>query len=368
LYLCLLKIMEVQLFTRKYSLVNQYLWGIAVILVLSVSCFFLRVYIGYQVPALLLLMALSLMAMLFDVWPVLIMASLSALIWNFFFIPPVFTLHIGSPSDLLLLLMYFIIASINTVLMSRIRRAEKIAREKIEKQNELKLYNTLFNSLSHELKTPVSTILVASDTLSQEHEKLSDQSRKELVKEIETAGLRLQNQIDNLLNMSRIESGMIRLHRDWCDLPELINHTLKKLHDEWPQRSVEVQVNEHLPMYKIDQGLLEIVLENLLRNAFSYTPDFSEIVLQVKGKVNYFEISVADNGPGFPPEEIQFVFEKFHRVSKSKPGGTGLGLSIAKGFIEAHEGKINLENKTSGGAKFTIHIPAESSSLTIFNT
>ncbi|MBI3135181.1 MAG: PAS domain-containing sensor histidine kinase [Bacteroidetes bacterium] len=335
---------------------------------MAVSCFFLTDLIGYQVPALLLLMAVSLMAMVFDIWPVLIIATLSALVWNFFFIPPIFTFHVGTTSDALMLLMYFLVASINTVLMSRIRRAERIARDKIEKQNEIKLYNTLFNSLSHELKTPISTILVASDTLSQEHSKLSDSARLELTAEIEKAGLRLQTQVENLLNMSRLESGMIRLQKDWADLGELTNRVVQKLQPEFQNRPVKIELEDHLPMYKLDGGLIEIVIENILRNAMIYSPKETEITIRITGKKEACEITLSDNGPGFPKNEIQFVFEKFHRFSNSKTGGTGLGLSIAKGFVEAHGGTIVPENKPTGGARFTIHIPAESTSLTIFNS
>jgi two-component system sensor histidine kinase KdpD len=311
-------------------------------------------------------MAVSLMAMVFDIWPVLIIATLSALVWNFFFIPPIFTFHVGTPSDALMLLMYFLVALINTVLMSRIRRAEKIARAKQEKQNALKLYNTLFNSLSHELKTPISTILVASDTLNSNDVKLSEEARQQLSKEIETAGLRLQNQIENLLNMSRLESGTIKLNLDWCDLSELVNRTVSKLNSEFPKRSVEISIEDNLPMYKLDGGLIEIILINILRNALIYTSDDAAVKIQISGKKDSCEFIISDNGPGFPKNEIQFAFKKFHRFSNSKTGGTGLGLSIVKGFTEAHDGTIQLENKVTGGSKFTIQIPAESTSLSIF--
>jgi two-component system sensor histidine kinase KdpD len=136
---------------------------------------------GYKVVAFILLLAVSLIAIVFDILPVVVAALLSALIWNFFFIPPRFTFRIDSAEDGFLFLMYFVIAFINAVLTNRIRKIEKQAREKEEKVNTLKLYNTLLNSLSHELKTPIATIIGATDNLLAGSSKLSDENRNELV-------------------------------------------------------------------------------------------------------------------------------------------------------------------------------------------
>jgi len=347
-------------------LTGQFIIVSSIVILLAVACFFSTDLLGYQVPALLLLMSVSIAAMLFDIWPVIFMATLSALIWNFFFIPPTFTFHVGTTNDALLLLMYFLVASINVVLMSRIRRFERIARDKQEKQNTVKLYNTLFNSLSHELKTPLATLLVASDTLNHGGNNLSESSKKELLAEIEKSGLRLQYQIENLLNMSRIESGTIKLKKDWCDLNELINHILAKFRETYPNRKIDFEENQNIPLYQLDGGLLEIAIENILLNAILYTPENAEIRIVASGKKEYCEISISDTGPGFPKNEIAFAFDKFHRVDPMKTGGTGLGLSIARGIVEVHQGTITLENITSGGALFKIKIPTASSSLSIF--
>lgn len=331
---------------------------------IAISCFFLSHLIGYQVVALILLMAVSLLAMLFDILPVLVIATVSALVWNFFFIPPIFTFHVGTGGDTLMLIMYFVVALINAVLMSRIRRVEKIARDKKEKENTIKLYSTIFNSLSHELKTPISTVIAAADTLALNLYKLSDETKEELISEIEKAGIRLKDQVENLLNMSRIESGLIKIQPDWCDLSELINHVVANLGNKKSQVII-FDIEKNLPLFKLDNVLIEIVIENIFRNAITYTPEGSEIKIKVSKKRDNCIIEISDNGPGFPKNEIKYVFEKFYRLRNTATGGTGLGLSIAKGFTEAHGGKIALENIPSGGAKFTISIPAESTSLII---
>lgn len=138
----------------------KYTTSICLVVVVSLSCFFAKDFIGYKTVALLLLMAVTILAVFFDTKPVILAAFLSALIWNFFFIPPVFTFHITHAEDTLMLLLYFAVALVNGLLMIKNREAEKKAMERKQKDSSLKLYNTLFNSLSHELKTPISSIMV----------------------------------------------------------------------------------------------------------------------------------------------------------------------------------------------------------------
>ncbi len=313
--------------------------------------------------AFLLLVALSLLALFFDILPILIAALLSTLIWNYFFIPPRFTFHVHAAEDFFLLIMYFIIAMVHAVLTYKIRQIQKEARKKEAKANTLKLYNTLLNSLSHELRTPIATIIGASDNLLMNATKLTEENKTNLLSEISLASLRLNQQVENLLNMSRLESGFMQPKKDWCDVNELIYASIKRVEDYSKDHFIDVKVKENLPLFKLDGGLVEQVLYNLINNAVIYTPPNSKIMIKADYIGNNCIITVEDNGKGFPPEEREKVFEKFYRLKYSKTGGTGLGLSIAKGFVEAHNGTIILEAGNSGGAKFTINIPAETSSL-----
>jgi len=306
-------------------------------------------------------MTVSFIAMLFEILPVLLAAVLSAIIWNFFFIPPIFTFHINNAEDVLMFLLYFFIALVNAVLTFKIREAEKKARDKEEKENTIKLYNTLLNSLSHELKTPISTVIGAVDTLKNEKEKLSSDNQSLLLQEIEKAGIRLNRQVENLLNMSRLESGMLQPKLDWCDLNELINNVIHKL--STTKHTIEFSPNEKLPLFKMDGGLIEQTIHNILHNAIQYTPENTTIKITAAHQSDTCIIIISDNGKGFPENEISMVFDKFYRIPNTKAGGSGLGLSIAKGFVEALNGKIKLENNKSGGAKFTIEINAEASFL-----
>lgn len=331
------------------------------VIVVSAVCFFFSSLIGYKVVALILLMTVSLLAMLFDILPVLLAAVLSALIWNFFFIPPILTFHIDQADDLLLFLMYFVIALVNGVLTYKIRETESIARDKEEKENTIKLYNTLLNSLSHEMRTPISTIIGAVDTLKEQNSNLLNESKVELLNEIDIASMRLNRQVENLLNMSRLETGMIQLKKDWCDINELIFSATRKFTETSSTHKIVFEPDESLPLFKLDSGLIENVLHNLIHNAWQYTPVNSVIMIKAKHENENLIITVSDNGTGFPEHEIPLVFDKFYRLPHTKAGGTGLGLSIAKGFVQAHNGQLVLENNTNGGATFTITIPAETS-------
>lgn len=350
--------------TRKYSKKNQYLICILLIVLTAVLCFFLVEIIGYRAVALILLFIVSVNAILFEILPVMVSALLSALVWNFFFIPPILTLHIGTPEDGLMFLMYFVIASINVVLTYKIREVEKKERDEEEKAKAIKLYNTLLNSLSHELRTPISTIIGAIDTIKDNRARLSDSNLNVLYSEIEIAGFRLNRQVENLLSMSRLEAGFVKPKVDWCDLNELVFTAIKDNQEDAKNHVIEFFPNESLPLFKLDTGLIEQILCNIIHNAIQYTAEKSTIKIEVNNSDTHCVIYISDNGNGFPENEIDFVFDKFYRLNNTSTGGTGLGLSIVKGFIEAMNGKVYIENLLQGGAKFIIEIPSEFSKNT----
>lgn len=232
--------------------IRQYLISIIAILMVAAVCFYLKAELNYRVAALALLLTVSVVAMLFDIMPVLVAAVLSAFIWNYFFIPPVLNLDISNTEDLLMFLSYFFVALLNAVLTFKIRQAEKKARDKEEKENTIKLYNTLLNSLSHELRTPIATILGTVDTLKDNKDKLSQPQQLDLLNDIDIAGMRLNRQVENILNMSRLESGMLQPKRDWCDINELVYNVLQKVTPG--SRRIIFREEDVLPLFKLDIG------------------------------------------------------------------------------------------------------------------
>lgn len=348
---------------NKINKPQQYLFTLLTIALVAGLCYFFSPHLDYKVVAFILLFTVSIFAMFFDILPVLMATLLSALIWDFFFIPPRFTLQVGSTEDIILLLMYFIIALLNVVLTYKVKQFEKKALQKEEKASIVKLYNTLLNSLSHELRTPIATIIGATDNLQNDSAKLTAGNREELLSEISKAAIRLNEQVENLLNMSRLESGFIKPHKDWVDITELVYDVVKRVEENNITQQLNIQVHPSIPLFKLDKGMLEQILYNLVNNARVYTGATCIINISASCDNDILQLIVADNGKGFPPEKISIVFDKFYRLKNTLPGGTGLGLSIVKGFAEALGGSVQLENILTGGAKFTVTIPAETSYL-----
>lgn len=486
---------------------NQYVIAVIVVILAAVICSFAKTYIGYQSVSFILLFVVSILATFMGIGPILLASTFSALIWNYLFIPPMYTFHIHKPEDVLMLGMFFIIALLNGVLTSRVRRQEQLSREREERTNALyrltyglvkangmsetlevarqyiqkyfsletlfilqdgqnnlqqykdgkkiipitadeynvavwtfrnskkagrftetlpliedtfyplpgtrikpgvvmvqlkkpftgekedfwntflaqisiaiereflnemalkanlldesdKLYKALFNSISHELRIPVSTIMGASDTLLLNH--YSDEVKKELCEEIFKASQRLNRLIENLLNMSRLESGHLKPRFDWSDVHDLVNKVTDDLEEELKPYDLLVDIDDNIPVVKLDFGLMQQVLYNLLFNAIQHAPEGTAIRIRAFHAEGNFVLIIRDQGPGFRSEDIPMLFHKFYRAEEGKSGGIGLGLSIVKGFVEAHKGTITAENNPTGGAMFIIKIPAEVSTL-----
>jgi two-component system sensor histidine kinase KdpD len=498
------------IFSVKFSSGGlHYLLSVAIIGGTALLCTPLANSQNYHMVSFILLFAVSIMSVFLGIGPVLIASTLSALAWNFFFIPPHYTFKIEKTEDILIFGLFFIIVLVNGILTTRVRKQEKLARDREKRTNALfqltkelsrasgidevirvasarinihfnlipvfilqdgnnkledcgrkpeksnlsgeeinvaewvyhnskeageftpytfavkgtyyplsgtrlnpgviavrqnkpfeneqrsfwdvfvtqvsnaiereflgelaqkarllneseRLYRTLFNSISHELRIPVATIMGASDSIINSTK--SKSARSELCVEIFTASLRLNRLIENLLNMSRIESGHISLRPDWCDLNDLVNKVTEDLKDELKPFSLMVIIGDEMPLVRIDFGLMERILYNLILNATQYAPPASVIILETCYRDGQLVVEITDNGPGFPEKEFANVFKKFFRGSGSKSGGLGLGLSIVKGFVDAHNGKIIVENNIKGGAKFTILIPTEKQDMTL---
>jgi len=347
---------------------TQFLVSTITIITTSLICYLISDYIGYKTIALVLLLVVSLLAIILDVIPVLLAAVLSALIWDYFFIPPHFTLHVDKTEDALMLIMYFIIALVNGVLTTKIRKIEKITQLKEEKLNSIKLYNTLFNSISHELRTPISTIYGSTDNLLNNQKNLSEENKINLITEIHKASERLNRLVGNLLNISRLETGHISVKKDWCNVNELIPYVINSLEQELKNHNIKILIDEQFPLVKLDYGLMEQVISNIVYNASIYTVENTIITVDIKLVNNNLTIIISDNGSGISDDEIEKIFDKFYRIKATSANGTGLGLSIAKGFIEAHNGKIKAFNNELKGLSFEIKIPLATNEIMNLNS
>jgi two-component system, OmpR family, sensor histidine kinase KdpD len=350
-----------QLLINRISKPRQYLYCISFILVVSGGCFALQEFIGYRVVAFILLLAVSLLAITFDILPVLVSAALSATVWDFFFITPLYNFHVETAEDTILLIMYFVIAMVNGVLTYKIRQIEKVNRIREERANSIQLYNTILNSLSHELRTPIATIIGATDNL-QSNQNLSFENKAQLIAEISKASLRLNQQVENLLNISRLESGHIKPRNDWCDINELVYEVVKRVEETNNHtRKISISVSTEMPLCFLDEGMLDQVLYNLLNNAAIHTDAQALIEISASCHADLLEIIIEDSGQGFTGKEMKDVFHKFSRKKEERAGGSGLGLSIVKGFTEALGGTVTLKRGNDGGACFIILIPVKTS-------
>ncbi len=331
-------------------------------IVIAIGLLF-RENVGYRVVAFVLLVSISGMALFLDIRPVILASVLSALLWDYLFIPPRFEFSVGTTEDRLLLITYFIVTLLHAVLTFKIRQGQREISKREEKANSIKYYNTLLNSLSHELRTPITTIIGACDNLLANSNKFSSDDKHQMLEEILSAAVRLNHQVENLLSMSRLESGVFKVKKDWCDVRELIYNTLQRLEADLKGHPTTVFIPESLPLFKLDYGLMEQILSNLMGNVIQHTPGGTSLIINADCVEEKLLLSVADTGKGFPEAEVKKVFEKFYRVKGSRPGGTGLGLSIVRGFVEAQGGSIALRNLPLSGAEFTMTFATEVSYL-----
>jgi two-component system, OmpR family, sensor histidine kinase KdpD len=157
--------------------------------------------------------------------------------------------------------------------------------------------------------------------------------------------------------MTRLESGHVKANIDWCDVADLVQVTLKEIAKDIAQHKVTVGMAEGLPLVRMDFVLMQQVLTNLLLNAAVHTPPGTAVQVNVAVESDTLALTVADNGPGLPPDALPLIFDKFYRAPAAPAGGTGLGLAIVKGFVEAQGGQVKAENRPGGGAVFTIRLP-----------
>ena len=222
-----------------------------------------------------------------------------------------------------------------------------------------RLFTTLLNSISHELRTPIATIAGASSSLLNAQTNGSAAARIQLAQDIGDAADRLNRLVANLLDMSRLESGRLSLKLEWCDAADVVAVAVKQLDRCLAGRPLAIDQAAGVPLVRMDFVLMEQALVNLLDNACSYTPPGTAIDIHVASEAAAVTITVTDHGPGIGPADIGHIFDKFYRAAGAATGGTGLGLSIARGLVEAHGGALTVENVPGAGARFTIRLPVE---------
>jgi two-component system sensor histidine kinase KdpD len=225
-------------------------------------------------------------------------------------------------------------------------------------QEREKFQTALLGSISHDLRTPLVSITGALSVLQEQETVLPLQARQSLVTTAYEQATRLNQLVGNLLDMSRLEGGVIQIRRELCDLQDLVGAALERNAALLAQHNVVFDVPDTLPLIPLDFVLMVQVLANLIDNAAKYSPPHTTIALRAHCREEEVEIVVADEGRGIPPEALTQIFAKFYRVTHGDSVvGTGLGLSICKGLVEAHGGTISAANRPEGGSLFTVVLP-----------
>jgi two-component system sensor histidine kinase KdpD len=244
--------------------------------------------------------------------------------------------------------------------IERVKLAEEARQIKLLQAAE-KLQNALLNSISHDLRTPLVSITGALTSLDEQSNSLNEEHRKSLIITAREEADRLNRLVGNLLSMTRIESGAIKLHSEPGDIQDVIGTALEHLGKRIANRKVQVDVPMDFPLVPMDFTLMVQVLVNVLENAVKYSPEYCPIEVSAELDDGKARIKIADQGEGIPPEDLTRIFDKFYRVQRPESvSGTGLGLSISKGIVEAHGGQIYAHGRDGGGAVITVELPLQS--------
>jgi two-component system sensor histidine kinase KdpD len=220
------------------------------------------------------------------------------------------------------------------------------------------LQNALLNSISHDLRTPLVSITGALSTLSMQDDELHDEDRRSLIDTAYEEAHRLNRLVSNLLDMTRLEAGAMRVARELTDVQDLIGSALGQIENRLTDRNVHVEISPEMPLVPLDFVLIVHALVNLLDNALKYSQDGSPLEIQAQMSDGEVQISVLDRGIGIPAGDLSRVFDKFYRIHRPEHvTGTGLGLAISKGIVEAHGGRIWAANRPGGGTIVTIAVP-----------
>jgi K+-sensing histidine kinase KdpD len=262
---------------------------------------------------------------------------------------------ITSPGQLLLLETF---ANQIALAVERATLAEQAHQAHLRMETE-RLRSVLLSSISHDLRTPLAAITGAASSLLWRDEEFDPATRRELKETIYEEAERLARLVENLLDMTRLESG-IQARKEWQPLEEVVGAALARLDRRLTGRPVAIQLADDLPLVPIDEVLIEQVLINLLDNALKYTPEGTPLEIAAVSGDGCVTVEVADRGKGLEPDDQDRVFEKFYRGGAQHIQGAGLGLAICRGIIQAHGGHVWAENRPEGGAVFRFTLPLES--------
>jgi K+-sensing histidine kinase KdpD len=351
----------------------------------------LRAHVNSTTVGFAFLLAVLFVAIIWGSIPALFASVLAMLSFNFFFLPPFHTFTIADPQNWVALAAFFITALAVGQLSARAkRRAEeaeegrvKIRRlyddlqnafEKASEAEALKrserLKSALLDAVTHDIRTPLTSIKASATLLLEDRqssgpaERLGQEEQETLLGVITHGADRLDHFVEGIVDLARIDAGDMKLYRNWGAVEDIIDAALAQAEPLTRYHRIKVVVADELPVVRVDARAVAEVIFTLLDNASKYAPPETEITIEATRVADeLIELAVEDQGPGIPQNMRERVFERFYRATadgahEGRAGGIGMGLAIAKGIIEAHDGRIWVEDSTSGhGARIAFTVP-----------
>ncbi len=320
--------------------------------------------INSTTTALTYLLAVLFIALFWGSGPALVASVVGVLCFNFFFLPPFYTLDVAHFENWIALFAFFTTALAVGQLSARAKRASQA--EALKQSERLK--SALLDAVTHDLRTPLTSIKASITTLLNETRApefaLDNESRLEMLQIIDEESDRLNRFISGLIELARIDAGELQLRRQWGAIDEIVSTALARAQSLTPAHPVEVKLDAELPAVRVDERAVSEVVYTLVDNAAKYSPRGTKITISAGLADGMIKMAVEDQGEGVPAELRERVFEKFFRatrdgdVSTRGPSGTGMGLAIAKGIVEAHDGKIWIDSGTNGrGTRVVFTLP-----------
>lgn len=345
-------------FGRIGSALRNGAYSVLLVAAATVVSVLVRRYLSSTDVVMLYLLAIMVAAFAFGRWPSIVAAGLSVAAYDFFSVPPFFTFNVEAAKHIWTFVMMFGVGIAISTLMERIRLKEREAETVALRARTEEMRSSLLSTVSHDLRTPLATIVGAGTALRDEGERIAPAQRAELIETVCAEAERMERLIGNLLDMTQVESGALVLRRDWVPLEEIVGSVLTRLEQRLADRCVVMHLPEDLPLISVDPVLFAQVFVNLVDNAMKHTPPSGPIEIGASVRERVVEIVVADRGPGLPAGAEGKVFEKFFRgAAHPGVGGVGLGLPICRGVVQAHGGTIDAVRRDGGGTSFVIRLP-----------
>lgn len=340
--------------------IKDILKSIIIITITFFICLFLQqLYPSHSLVSVIFLLAVFLISVLTKGYIFGIIASLSAvLINNFVFTFPYFKFDFITPVNLLSAIVNLIIAIVTSALTTQIKVQEKL---KAETEKE-KMKGNLLRAISHDLRTPLTTIYGSSSAIIENYDYLTKEQKIKLLKEVQEDSQSLIRMVENLLSVTRINSETIKVNKAYTVLEELIDTTIVKFKKAYLTQNIIVQIPDEFISIPMDALLIQQVLVNLLENAVIHAKGMDELKIVVKIKNNKAIFEVIDNGCGIPKEKMKHLFTDYLYDSKPVDGrrhNMGIGLSVCSTIIKAHGGDIQVRQRENGGTIFSFYLDME---------